>query len=109
MSSSLLNSGQRLKKHSYRWATPIASIVIILLGLGLLTQLPEVSSWISNIMGDALISWLFRVVCVAAVLTITIALIKAFFSYMRDEYDLGPTPLCAFFVFGLIVTLISSF
>ncbi len=113
MTFALLNSDKKLKtnpkknRNDYSSLALIAGISVTLLSVWLLTQLPGVSFWINNIMGQAVFTWLWRVGCLLTGLTVAIALIRAFFAHTRKEFGLGPAPIFAFFLLGLILSLIS--
>lgn len=99
-----LNQAQRVNA---KWLRVIAGTVVILLGAGLLTQLPVSLPWVGAMVDQSLLAWLVRVMGIAVGATLILALVKAFFSYMRDEFDLGPVPIVGFFVFGLVCALIN--
>lgn len=109
--SDIKNDGpiKNRKKSSYSLASLILGVLALSVGVWLLTQLPVVSLWIETMVGTSVITWIIRAAFIVVGLILTIGLVKAFFSYIREEYDLGPTPICGFFLFGLIVALINHF
>ena len=102
------NSKLLSHRHSLNWQTVLSGALILLFTVGLLTQLPGVSLWIDKMVGEAVGTWLFRVGMIAAMVAISVALIRAFFAYVREEFDIGPTPICAFFMLGVILALLNS-
>ncbi|MBT9313659.1 hypothetical protein [Leptothoe kymatousa] len=107
MSSVLFKGNKTLQNHTLK--TFILSAVALLAGGWLLTQLPPILPWTNTTAGAAFFPWLFKVCCIAAGVTVVIAAVQAFFSYVREEFDLGPTPICTFFMIGVILALLNTF
>lgn len=96
------------RKYNLNWKIVVLGVLALLFAVGLLAQVPWVSLWFSQTMGESASVWLTRLGLIAAVIAISSTLTRAFFAHVRKEFGIGPTPICAFFVLGFVLALLNS-
>ena len=93
------------QKHHPKWKLILLGGLVFLCVFGLLTQLPAV--WTGKVITAVVMTWLVRIGYMVAGLAIITVAIKAFFSYVQKEFGFGPIAIGIFFVFGLLLALLS--